>query len=907
MTFLEYLAQRARANRKRTTPNPSTAPQRVVKPISAAPGRTGLPDNVRVTDWKPGMEPPKARAKPVAPRPQRPPLAGTSVELPGAPYDVLPVDGKRPMQLARKPKCRCLRCRLIPDMPPVIKLAKRDTTRVPTGANELFSQSIHPAFRGTSLAFHTVAMLKKLRGVARSGDTSLSPHAAPHAMTRIVKGILQGRKTVEDFYGEKVNPFKAIGEWFKKLRGDGLGSIPKHLEDYADRYNVDTADRRHRLDREVYDLIHDVHGQGDHERTDLKLRDIARRLKGASEEQKRQLTGAVRQHLQQRVKATDLPGDWHNELLNSMDRLHQYSLDRQMLKEDAQAQRRSRIVGPEPKQPGQIGWREWFMGAKSNVGRRQDPLRLSRPDASTVHTIARLVHAGDESVTPGILHDVLMDHGDMHHDEETMAHLHSAGDRRVSTAIHPVTGRVWARQHPDTVWTALNDPNDHDRTNEVGHTAHGPGGLFITTRHRRLASNPVRFVYRLGDVQSPGYHPYRRGTIMGAPHYAPDIAAREADRLASTFPEEEPVRLNRLSSGLPHALRELASRNQKAREEVARRLIRESGEQGTVTSVLAHHPELGFRASVLAALATDDSYARDASKYLGAWHGMLTQEPETVAFHAHEGGTDRLHVLHTSAQPEETTRVLQAAGISRFALRPHAAGSTAFVYDGGGLHDLTPLASRLPNGSATFTSGTGQRLGQGAGADAGAGATPAAAYRDHIRSVESPAAPEAQRVHLARLKPGAIRAKDMRVWQAVVAKMPEDRVRRGAFADWLEEKGHHHSDEDLRRLREHEGPLFATRHPVSKKVVAVPGSPESVESVNERRIAHGLVPMYSDRTKLFHGPTGVTAVYRIAGAEPNDATVGVMSNPETGSFDWSREWTAPQEAHHTAQRHAFGD
>lgn len=880
MTFLEYLWRRSRAAKKQAAPTVGTtgtpAPQRrIVKPLHAAPAGT---------DYSPGMQPPgvpaKARAVP-APQPT------AVIQTPTRPadvYDVLPAEGKRPMQLARP----------------------RDPNRVPTGAAALFSDHIHPAFRGTSLAFHTVEFLKRLRAVARSGDTSLSPHAAPNAMTRVVKGVLQGRKTVEDFYGEKVNPFKAIGAWFKKLRGDGVGSIPQHLEGYADRYNVDTADRRHRLDREVYDLIHDVHGQGDHERTDLKLRDIARRLKTATEDQKRQLTGAVRQHLQQRVKASDLPGNWHDELLNSVDRLHQYSLDRQMLKEDAQVQRRSRIVGPEPKQPGQIGWKEWFLGAKGLVGKRQDPLRLSREHAPQM--IANVL--GDHPDEAPILADVL-EENKLHYDDETLHHLRTEpASGKFSIHTHPTTGLVWARHTPEHMVHVMSTDHGSPASDVQLHAAHGPGGIHVVTR----AIDPASIAHYVGRLHDTEVHrrptqPYRVGHKVGDLQivYTPEIARNLADRRAATFPEAEPVRLNRLSSGLAHALRELASKNQQARESAARKLLTESGEQGSVTSVLAHHPELGFRPSVLAALSVGDDYAREASRYLGAWHGMITQEPETVAFHEHEGGQDRLHVLHTAAQPEEATRVLQAHGFSRFALRPHAAGSTVFVYDRGGLHDLTPLARSLPNGSANFSTGTGQRLGQGAGADAGSGTGSAAAYRDHIRAVESPTPASPERVHLARLKPGAIRAADMKVWQAVVAKMPEDRVRRGAFADWLEEKGHHHSEDDLKRLREHEGPLFVVRHPVSKKVVAVPGSPESVESLNERRLAHGLGPIYSDRTKLFHGPAGVTAVHRIAGAEPNDATVGILDDPETGGFDWDREWTTPREAHHVAQQRAFGD
>jgi len=640
-----------------------------------------------------------------------------------------------------------------------VRLARKPVpaSTAPEGAASLFADYIHPAFRGTATAFHTLRLLKRLRQVSARGETAESPHGAPRNLSRIAKAILQGKKTVTDWLGERVNPFKYIGAWFKKVNGDGLGAIPKHLEDFHDRYNAETADRRHQLDRHLYDLIHDVHGQGDHERTDLKIRSIGNRLRTATEGQKRDLTTALDRHLQQRVGPADMVrhatgDDWHREVLHSVDRLHQYALDRQMLRDDAAEKRRSRIVGPAPERAGTVGWKEWFMGAGGLAPKRSDPMRLSRN---------------------------------------------------------------------------------------------------VTT-----------------------------------------------------------------SASLGHALRELGSRNQQAREEAARRLLRESGERGTVASVLAHHPERGFRPSVLAALAVGDEYAREASRYLGAWHGSLTQEPDTVAFHTHPEGTDKMHVLHTSAGPEQLARVLNAAGVQRFALRPGPTRTTAFVYDHGGMYDLNPLAARLPNGSANHTAGTGQRLGQGAGAHDD-GSVPHDSYREHIRAVEGGGTGAPERVHLARLKPGAIRAADLKTWQKVLAAVPEDGVRRGVLADWLEERGHHHSQADLDRLRSHEGPLFVTRHPVSKRVVAVPGTPvRTVGDLNERREAHGHGRVNTgpdtafgllDHTPVFHGPGGIAVVmpYRAHG------TWGRADLDHTGRYLAGTSFAYPhateREALAAAHSHAFPD
>lgn len=198
---------------------------------------------------------------------------------------------------------------------------------------------------------------------------------------------------------------------------------------------------------------------------------------------------------------------------------------------------------------------------------------------------------------------------------------------------------------------------------------------------------------------------------------------------------------------LAHALREYLSKNQAARVYAVKRLLEEAGEPGAAESVIAHHPELGFRPSVMAALSPDPSYAPSAGRYLGAWHGMLTQDPDLVSFTV-GAGTDRLHVLTLPQKPAEVAKRLRDAGVSRFTLRPTDTHTHAFVYDQGGVFNLAPLAESL-NGRHQSVPGTGVRLGQGAGTDPNAGPNPTAAraaYRDHIRAAET------DRVRLARVK-----------------------------------------------------------------------------------------------------------------------------------------------------------
>lgn len=842
--------------------------------------------------------------------------------------------------------------RRLPSWPePVVKLARQtDTNRVPPGASSLFAKYIHPAFRGTSVAFHTLRLLARGRQATRQNTTGEpQPYTHGAEIAALAKGILGGRRTTPTPFGTEKSPFGKVGEWFKKLRSVGVSSIPEHLNDLGDRYNWQTADRRHALDREVYDLIHDTHGQGDYERTDHKIRAIGSKMRVAPEEHKRALTASVRQALAKRIKGHELPADWHTELLNSIDRLHQYSLDRQMLKDDAQERRRQRITGPAPAsdRKSNVGWKQWFMGATGLGHKKQDPLRLSR-EAVEAMTPQMTTHPDRGPVLADALEE-----SDMHHDQETLDHLRTVGDGRLNVYRHPTTGKVFARKighrkAPD--W--FHEPAHPRQLSEttVIHEVHGPGGHYVVTHHHNEPLPGVDSRWNHFHDIRRWDHPEGRGEdtypiiASGADqeawlgrHLDHDYSDRDAriaraNELAARWeqPErhgEEPVRLSRLaaSSSLGNALRELASRNQQARELAARRLLRESGEPGTVASVLAHHPERGFRPSVLAALTADDSYAKEAARYLGAWHGSLMQEPETVAFHAHPEGADRLHVLKTTAAPEHVTGLLNRVGVNRFALRPSPTGSTVFVYDRGALLDLTPVARSLPNGNVVHTAGTGQRLGQGAGTATDSGSS-APAYREHIRAVEDSVSggsgTEAQRVHLARLKPGAVRAKELKVHSAVLGAGPEDIVRRSALADHLTERGQHHDEAaNVNLLMNHPGPVHIVRHPKAQRAVIVPGHPRTDDGAFIALIHRGRGGMtpYSHLTRptieYVHGPRGIARI--------TEAGLGFRNNQYphlVEHYDHEGQPVTPQgrtgayalatdlaDARRIAHEHAFGD
>lgn len=119
-------------------------------------------------------------------------------------------------------------------------------------------------------------------------------------------------------------------------------------------------------------------------------------------------------------------------------------------------------------------------------------------------------------------------------------------------------------------------------------------------------------------------------------------------------------------------------------------------------------------------------------------------------------------------------------------------------------------------------------------------------------------------VRMARLPEKAVKLADLRAWAKTIAANPEDAATRGAFADWLIERGGHHHEDDLHRLWSHPGPVFATRHPRTKKVVVVPGSRVTEDTLNERRAMMGLAPLRDNvgsAPTVIHGPRGVVVVH----------------------------------------------
>lgn len=348
---------------------------------------------------------------------------------------------------------------------------------------------------------------------------------------------------------------------------------------------------------------------------------------------------------------------------------------------------------------------------------------------------------------------------------------------------------------------------------------------------------------------------------------------------------------------LAHALREYLSKNQQARLYAVKRLLAESGEKGDADSVIAHHPELGYRPGVLAALSVPPEYASDAARYLGAWHGTLTQDPDAVGFTVGDG-PDKLHILTLPQKPSVVAQRLRDAGVPRFSLRPTDTHTHAFVYDAGSVLNLAPLAESL-NGRHQSVTGSGVRLGQGAGApaDAAPDATAArASYRNHIRAAEGATA---DRIRLARMKkckkcgkkhrgkhtcvalPGtyfeggglpvqlarrvSVTKKELKPWRDALRDRPENGP---VFADWLEEKGAHHDDATLQALRGGEGHLHVDRHPRSGKVVAWRDAIRAEEASREG-LMHGVFTPDFPATHrnlqlssgVYHGPGGLYAVY----------------------------------------------
>lgn len=219
-------------------------------------------------------------------------------------------------------------------------------------AASISGDSIHPAFRGTALAYHLVKLAAHAR--ERYGTKS-------NALLRQIRGVLAGKTSVnlKPFGDSGANPFAAVGRYLKQY---GRSAVPEELHGYADKFKWTTSDRRHDLDRRMYDLIHERSG-GDHGKTDGMIREAFRKLSVADDATKRAFTERLRKHL-----PGELPGDHHSELLNSLGRLRGYAIDRETV-----------AAGGGKTGKGNVNWRDWFDHAANPFAHKAaDPMRLSR-------------------------------------------------------------------------------------------------------------------------------------------------------------------------------------------------------------------------------------------------------------------------------------------------------------------------------------------------------------------------------------------------------------------------------------------------------------------------------------------------------------------------------------------------
>lgn len=177
---------------------------------------------------------------------------------------------------------------------------------------------------------------------------------------------------------------------------------------------------------------------------------------------------------------------------------------------------------------------------------------------------------------------------------------------------------------------------------------------------------------------------------------------------------------------------------------------------------------------------------------------------------------------------------------------------------------------------------------------------------------EGYALPTTKPVKMARLPRNAVRVSELKPWAAAIREKPTDRITSGAFADWLEERGFHHSQADLDRLRAHAGPLFVTRHPTSRKVVAVPtGTPEDLDDLRSGHYGPWgrNAAIYGEPMFVVQGPRGDVVVthnmghHRAVQIDRNGAIQGLYGND-----GYSLESPRPLHAAVAlAVRHAFGD
>lgn len=170
------------------------------------------------------------------------------------------------------------------------------------------------------------------------------------------------------------------------------------------------------------------------------------------------------------------------------------------------------------------------------------------------------------------------------------------------------------------------------------------------------------------------------------------------------------------------------------------------------------------------------------------------------------------------------------------------------------------------------------------------------------------------------------RADGERAFVSAVERMADDRTTRGAFADFLEERGRHHDDGTLDILRHHEGPVSVAVHPRSRKVVAWRGQPvRDVPSLDFMRQGSGEPSTVSIQpfgfplttpVEVVHGPNGIVAIHR---ADDGSGFALTGHHPRTGRWlgnrvvtmvgkgDKRRPLTRLADARAVARTHAFSD
>lgn len=201
-------------------------------------------------------------------------------------------------------------------------------------------------------------------------------------------------------------------------------------------------------------------------------------------------------------------------------------------------------------------------------------------------------------------------------------------------------------------------------------------------------------------------------------------------------PGERKLKLARDREPGPGAgIRDSLSANHDARLKIAKEVLREAGLDPARVRAAIHYQGKSAAAAVVQAINRRVDPAR--IKYAAAWYGLLSNSPAVTVFHPVPTGEDTLHVIDSPHPADHMGRYLSAAGVPRFTVESHAAGSRAYVFDPGSTMNLSNAVGGL-DARSTRIRGSGYRLGNrpGAGPDSRADAAARATYRDAITDYE---------------------------------------------------------------------------------------------------------------------------------------------------------------------------